>query len=207
MYFYNFIIIKKYVMFLDIGKPHTPKLNDSIQPSQDTPVGKYIKGLQKRIGLPSESPKSATPDSPMPRSVFDVSTPEAPLGAFTGNENPSPNTRKYWQRRIDRIPHYSVHDRPPVNRRLSTPMSEVKKQVWAKLLNEEYKPKRDESPTTSDLESANKKPRLCFNSKFDDDDDDDSDEAYKAPVTVGTRGDRGVTLRYFVLWIVVIKMK
>lgn len=136
----------------------TPNANndDSYQPSQDTPVGKYIKGLQQRNVLPSNR-KMSTPDSPLPRSQFDIATPNTPLGAFMCENDPSPETRKYWARRLNQFPHYKLHDRPPVKkeRRLSTPLSEVKRQAWAMLLGEEK--------VNDKVESVNKKAKMQTN--------------------------------------------
>ncbi|GLV38033.1 mutagen-sensitive 101 [Carabus blaptoides fortunei] len=123
---------------LATNKDSTPKRNIATEftdaeagCSQGTPVGKYIRDLKERNVLPSTPKHLSTPDSPMPRPFFDVATPDTPLGQFL-EENPSRETRKYFQRAIDRFKDYE-----PARPRLpSTPWSEVKRQAWAWLLRD-----------------------------------------------------------------------
>lgn len=54
-------------------------------------------------------------DSPLPRAITHVDTPETPLGAFI-RPNPSPNLRKEMARYLNTFPDF----KPPPERRLST---------------------------------------------------------------------------------------
>lgn len=60
-------------------------------------------------------------DSPLPRAVTHVDTPETPLGAFI-HPNPSPNLRKEMVRHLNNFPDF----KPLVERRKST--------VWFDIL-------------------------------------------------------------------------
>lgn len=109
-----------------LSKPsilQTPKLlrgnmGSPIELSQPmTPIAKFF----ENIGLP----KLGTPDnSPLPATPSHVSTPETPLGRCFGVENPSPETKKYWQKRINNMPSYHFSPEPATKRpRLNSTVS------------------------------------------------------------------------------------
>ncbi|XP_017886293.1 DNA topoisomerase 2-binding protein 1 isoform X2 [Ceratina calcarata] len=66
------------------------------------------------------------------QSPFHVSTPESPYGQIF-KPNPSPETRKMWAKWINGFPDLRVEEPPLKKRPLSTPLSELKKQLWKKL--------------------------------------------------------------------------
>ncbi|XP_012528474.1 DNA topoisomerase 2-binding protein 1 isoform X2 [Monomorium pharaonis] len=69
-----------------------------------------------------------------PQSPFHVSTPETPYGQVF-KPNPSPETRKGWIKWVDNFPDLQVSE-PPLKRRApSTPLSDLKNQLWEKLKN------------------------------------------------------------------------
>ncbi|XP_044736060.1 DNA topoisomerase 2-binding protein 1 isoform X2 [Chrysoperla carnea] len=126
-------------------------INSPIGLSQPmTPVAKFFENL----GLP----KNSTPDnSPLPLTPSHVVTPETPLGRCFGNPNPSPETRKYWAKRINALPSY--HHTPPSKRpRLnSTPLSELKERLWRKILPADYE-ENIETGKTEDAQQENCSP-------------------------------------------------
>ncbi|RLU18231.1 hypothetical protein DMN91_008587 [Ooceraea biroi] len=86
-----------------------------------------------------------------PQSPFHVSTPETPYGQVF-KSNPSPDTRKGWIKWVDNFPDLQVAE-PPLKRRApSTPLSELKKQLWEKLK------KPDQSDKTNELDHSTLKP-------------------------------------------------
>lgn len=143
--------------------------------SQGTPIGKYIRSLKERNVLPT-SPKNVggskssvdTPDNSFV-AFGEVKTPDTPLGRFLGEDEPSRETKKHWQKYLDQIPQYNCHNRPPASapRRPSTvryfklhvyehlqnfifqPWSEVKKQAWAWLLRPKDGEENPAEPSTS----------------------------------------------------------
>ncbi|XP_029163393.1 DNA topoisomerase 2-binding protein 1-A isoform X2 [Nylanderia fulva] len=77
-----------------------------------------------------------------PNSPFHVSTPDTPYGQVF-KSNPSPDTRKGWIKWVDNFPDLQVAE-PPLKRRApSTPLSDLKKQLWEKLKNAGQSEKRD----------------------------------------------------------------
>ncbi|XP_043677454.1 DNA topoisomerase 2-binding protein 1 isoform X1 [Vespula pensylvanica] len=79
--------------------------------------------INKRLNLVMNS----TPPSP-----FHVSTPETPYGQVI-KPNPSPDTRKAWIKWVNDFPDLRVEE-PPLKRRApSTPLSDLKKQLWEQL--------------------------------------------------------------------------
>ncbi|XP_066593898.1 DNA topoisomerase 2-binding protein 1 [Prorops nasuta] len=66
------------------------------------------------------------------QSPFHVSTPDTPYGQVF-KDNPSPATRKGWIEWIDSFPDIQEHGPPPKKKRLSTPLSELKRQLWEKI--------------------------------------------------------------------------
>ncbi|KAL0125656.1 hypothetical protein PUN28_004619 [Cardiocondyla obscurior] len=69
-----------------------------------------------------------------PQSPFHVSTPETPYGQVF-KPNPSPDTRKGWVKWVNNFPDLQVTE-PPLKRRMpSTPLSDLKMQLWEKLKN------------------------------------------------------------------------
>ncbi|XP_076674457.1 mutagen-sensitive 101 isoform X2 [Andrena cerasifolii] len=97
--------------------PHLPNQDGS---SGDTPL------INKRLSLLMNK----TPQSP-----FHVSTPETPYGQVF-KPNPSPDTRKGWVKWVNNFPDLRVEE-PPLKRRApSTPLSDLKRQLWQKLINQ-----------------------------------------------------------------------
>ncbi|KAK9879087.1 hypothetical protein WA026_003900 [Henosepilachna vigintioctopunctata] len=90
--------------------------------SQVTPVDKIMKEVRMTNLL-------GTPESPqLAKTPWDVDTPETPYGAYI-NPNPSKSLKKEMLRFLNQFP-----DRiPPPRRKLSTPLSELKRQLWAKI--------------------------------------------------------------------------
>ncbi|XP_015431486.1 PREDICTED: DNA topoisomerase 2-binding protein 1 [Dufourea novaeangliae] len=101
-------------------KRHLPNLQSQEGSSGETPL------INKRLSLLMNK----TPQSP-----FHVSTPETPYGQVF-KSNPSPDTRKGWVKWVDNFPDLRVEEPPLKRRALSTPLSELKKQLWQKLKNQ-----------------------------------------------------------------------
>ncbi|XP_076684949.1 DNA topoisomerase 2-binding protein 1-like isoform X2 [Andrena cerasifolii] len=142
-----------------VGETKAPE-----RPSQAYNLDESSASNSSRMGPPSESasrniitPKRRLPQSPSqdgssgdtplinkrlsllmnktPQSPFHVSTPETPYGQVF-KPNPSPDTRKGWVKWVDNFPDLRVEE-PPLKRRApSTPLSELKKQLWQKLKNQ-----------------------------------------------------------------------
>jgi topoisomerase (DNA) II binding protein 1 len=117
--------------------------------SQVTPINKLMEEVRKTnlLGTPQ------TP--PVPKSWYDIKTPDSPFGAFI-RPHLSPKSKKELMRYINRIPDFVP---PPKERRNSTPLSEVKRRCWKKLLGQQDSPSqftqdRTEA-STSQTESAN----------------------------------------------------
>ncbi|XP_076286587.1 mutagen-sensitive 101 isoform X2 [Lasioglossum baleicum] len=108
-------------------KRHLPKLQSQDGSSGDTPL------INKRLSLLMNK----TPQSP-----FHVSTPETPYGQVY-KPNPSPETRKGWLKWINNFPDLRVEEPPLKKRALSTPLSELKRQLWQKLKNQGQNPNDD----------------------------------------------------------------
>ncbi|KAK5649872.1 hypothetical protein RI129_000901 [Pyrocoelia pectoralis] len=105
---------------------NTPKnkrwINSGTTASQITPVQKIMTEA-RRLNL-LDTPVQHLPQ-PLPWDQVD--TPDTPLGAFIC-PNPSPNLRKEMVRYLNTFPDYK-----PRSRRLSTPLSELKRQLWDKI--------------------------------------------------------------------------
>lgn len=86
---------------------HTPKNNVRTPDvcSQVTPVNKIMQKWRQNNQI----------ESPLPRALTHVDTPETPLGAFI-RADPSPNLRKDMARFLDTLPDW----KPPPERRMST---------------------------------------------------------------------------------------
>ncbi|XP_066905293.1 DNA topoisomerase 2-binding protein 1 [Halyomorpha halys] len=68
-------------------------------------------------------------------SPFHVETPNTPYGKIFSENTPSPTTRKRWKKWIDGLPDLyegSPGSHVPRNRRPSTPIDVIKKQLWSK---------------------------------------------------------------------------
>lgn len=112
----TFFICRVYIciliIFIMFTAPQTPKNNIHTPEScsQVTPVNKIMEQFrQKHL--------NADTDSPLPRAITHVDTPETPLGAFI-EPNPSRSLRKEMARYLNTFPEW----RPPPERRLSTVM-------------------------------------------------------------------------------------
>ncbi|XP_020299565.1 DNA topoisomerase 2-binding protein 1 isoform X3 [Pseudomyrmex gracilis] len=119
----------------------TPKRFLSVKPqgtSAETPL------INKRLSLVMNQ----TPKSP-----FHLSTPETPYGQVF-KPDPSPDTRKGWVKWVDNFPDLQVTEPPAKRRAPSTPLSELKRQLWDKLKNPgqvfEKEDKADEATLRSD---------------------------------------------------------
>ncbi|CAL1689646.1 unnamed protein product [Lasius platythorax] len=111
-------------------KRHLPQVKEMI--SVETPL------VNKRLSLVMNQ----TPHSP-----FHVSTPDTPYGQIFKSD-PSPDTRKGWVKWVDNFPDLQVTE-PPLKRRApSTPLSDLKNQLWEKLKNAGRSEKRDASNET-----------------------------------------------------------
>ncbi|KMQ95888.1 dna topoisomerase 2-binding protein 1-like protein [Lasius niger] len=111
-------------------KRHLPQVKEMI--SVETPL------VNKRLSLVMNQ----TPHSP-----FHVSTPDTPYGQVFKSD-PSPDTRKGWVKWVDNFPDLQVTE-PPLKRRApSTPLSDLKNQLWEKLKNAGRSEKRDASNET-----------------------------------------------------------
>ncbi|XP_017784595.1 PREDICTED: DNA topoisomerase 2-binding protein 1-A [Nicrophorus vespilloides] len=102
-------------------KENTPNNRHSVDniASQITPVNQI---LQKAWGVVD----NATPNTPKPWDYVD--TPTSPLGCYAVDD-PPPETRKKFARWLDGIPEPT----PTKDRRLSTPLTELKKKIWSKF--------------------------------------------------------------------------
>ncbi|XP_044258153.1 DNA topoisomerase 2-binding protein 1 isoform X2 [Tribolium madens] len=97
--------------------------------SQVTPINKLMEEVRKTNLL-------GTPQTPtMPKTWYDVDTPESPFGAFI-RPHLSPKSKKELMRYINRIPDFV----PPPKERKSTPLSEVKRRFWKKFLGQQDSP-------------------------------------------------------------------
>ncbi|XP_063973163.1 DNA topoisomerase 2-binding protein 1 isoform X2 [Diachasmimorpha longicaudata] len=114
----------------------TPKRLLNQTPNMETPI------INKRLSLN----KNNSPNSP-----FHFATPETPYGQVF-QENPTPNTRKAWAKWIDGLPE-NVEEPQVKKRRLSTPLSELKRQLWSAL----KKPKNSEDECSDSFEDADER--------------------------------------------------
>lgn len=117
------------------SKMPTPRNNVTNTTGVETPIAQRSCNAPPENTLPPETPlhnsvkklRLETPkatDSPDPNRTV---TPTSPYGAFYGNDNPSPGTRKRllkWMNQGADFPQDSPV-RPPENRRDSTPLSEL----------------------------------------------------------------------------------
>lgn len=129
---------------------HTPlnqiyKFNQKSTPdacSQVTPINKILQEAINNKVLP-------TPPSPKTYFPWNPKTPDTPIGAFI-TPNPSPRLRKEMQKYVNSFPEFV-----PSKRRLSTPLSELKKRLMDKVLGRgEYSQtsQEDDGPSTQDDE-------------------------------------------------------
>lgn len=102
-------LLENTIYFISDNSPKTPKNNDvgtsGERFSQVTPVNKIMEKLRQ----------SNLIDSPLPRAITHVDTPETPLGAFI-RPNPSPRLRKEMLEFLNTFPEW----KPPRVRRPST---------------------------------------------------------------------------------------
>ncbi|XP_012256497.2 DNA topoisomerase 2-binding protein 1-A isoform X1 [Athalia rosae] len=115
------------------GPPSDSNVRQIITPKRQLPLPQAsgtapgttpgITPINKRLNISDYK----TPPSP-----FHVSTPDTPYGQFL-KPNPSPDTRKRWLKWADDLPDMRVVE-PPLKRRApSTPLSELKRQLWTKM--------------------------------------------------------------------------
>ncbi|XP_018580230.1 DNA topoisomerase 2-binding protein 1 [Anoplophora glabripennis] len=99
--------------------------------SQATPVNKIVKQYRE-----SNSELTPSRESPQRFPWMGIKTPETPLEACMV-DNPSPQLRKHCELWLKQFPDC---DMPP-QRRLSTPLSDIKRKLWNKILTRgEYPP-------------------------------------------------------------------
>ncbi|XP_015595302.1 DNA topoisomerase 2-binding protein 1-A isoform X2 [Cephus cinctus] len=98
-------------------KRHLPHSKNQANFGEETPL------INKRLSLVFNK----TPQSP-----FHVSTPETPYGQVF-KSNPSPDTRKGWVKWVNDLPDLRVEEPPSKRRAPSTPLSELKRQLWEKI--------------------------------------------------------------------------
>ncbi|PSN50069.1 hypothetical protein C0J52_04214 [Blattella germanica] len=111
-------------------------------------------------GFSQESPlniprieTTPTPGWQTPKGPFHIDTPETPYGQVL-RPNPSPETRKNWKRWIDNFPDLGREKKtPPVKRRNSTPLSELKRRCWDMIL-----PKKNPEQDTAGTNQCVKDP-------------------------------------------------
>ncbi|KDR12289.1 DNA topoisomerase 2-binding protein 1-B isoform X2 [Zootermopsis nevadensis] len=102
---------------------HIPKISEST-PKNDT-------------GWPGD------PNQPTPKGPFSVSTPQTPYGQVL-KPDPSPDTKKNWKKWIDNFPDFGKEIvSPKRKRKLSTPMSELKRRCWQMILPKDKQPIHD----------------------------------------------------------------
>ncbi|XP_011313192.1 DNA topoisomerase 2-binding protein 1 isoform X2 [Fopius arisanus] len=104
------------VISLSNRKILTPNRLTNQTQNMETPI------INKRLTLN----KNSSANSP-----FHIATPETPYGQLF-QENPSPNMRKAWAKWIEGLPE-KVEEHQPKKRRLSTPLSDLKRQLWSAL--------------------------------------------------------------------------
>ncbi|XP_057665915.1 DNA topoisomerase 2-binding protein 1-B isoform X1 [Diorhabda carinulata] len=110
----------------DITPYHKRFLNSAEKFSQVTPVNKIMKQFRESNLNESRNAKETKEYNLPPPWTF-VKTPETPLGAFL-TPNPSPGLRKQWEYWLEQFPDKSS---PKSNK--STPLSEIKRQLAAKV--------------------------------------------------------------------------
>lgn len=125
-----------------IGETKVPESRSAIKPPLATPSRAFqpapLAAVQQQATPGFQTPLANKRLSEImnktPHSPFHISTPDTPYGAIF-QENPSPNTRKDWVRWINHLPDLrGTETPPPPKRRASTPFSELKRQLWAKLI-------------------------------------------------------------------------
>ncbi|PNF40863.1 hypothetical protein B7P43_G15936 [Cryptotermes secundus] len=135
-----------------MGPPASPAKQQGSSPKDH----QIMPSLKNKHGFSQESPlhipksagstpKSDTgwpgdPNQPTPKGPFSVSTPETPYGQVL-RPNPSPETRKNWKKWIDNFPDFQKEMSPPERKRkLSTPLSELKRRCWEMILPKDRPP-------------------------------------------------------------------
>ncbi|XP_060533164.1 DNA topoisomerase 2-binding protein 1-A isoform X2 [Cylas formicarius] len=109
--------------------------------SQVTPINKIVQDAIDNNLMP-------TPPSPKVYYPWDPKTPDTPLGAFI-RPNPSPRLRKEMQRYVNSFPEFE-----PPKRRLSTPLSELKRRLMDKVMGRgEYAAEAVAGPSTETRDS------------------------------------------------------
>lgn len=106
--------------------------------SQVTPINKIIQKVMNDNVLQTPS----TPTYP-----WTIKTPDTPLGHFI-RADPSPNLRKQMQKYVN-----SFGDFVPPKRRMSTPLSELKRRLWSKCFGQGENSQPGEPDPEDDLNS------------------------------------------------------
>lgn len=100
--------------------------------SQETPIRTLISSVTENANLTPNNGWTFDPNEATPKPPNYMPTPETPYGQIF-KPNPSPTTRKNWKRWIDSIPEFEKLEPEEKKRRLSTPLSEIKRQIWEKF--------------------------------------------------------------------------
>ncbi|XP_044744929.1 DNA topoisomerase 2-binding protein 1-A isoform X2 [Coccinella septempunctata] len=114
------------------------RMEDDLPYSQVTPVEKIMNAVRMTNLL-------GTPESPqVPRCAWDVDTPDTPYG-ICFDPNPSRSLKKRMLRFINSFPDKAT---PPAKRRVSTPLSELKRRLWDKIGSNLDSQSQSEDPST-----------------------------------------------------------
>ncbi|XP_049839921.1 DNA topoisomerase 2-binding protein 1-A-like isoform X1 [Schistocerca gregaria] len=115
------------------GNPKGTVQNLGFSPfSQETPIRTLISSVTDNANVTPNNGWTFDPNEATPKPPNYMSTPETPYGQVF-KPNPSPTTRKNWKRWIDSIPEFEKLEPEEKKRRLSTPLSEIKRQIWEKF--------------------------------------------------------------------------
>ncbi|XP_046481485.1 DNA topoisomerase 2-binding protein 1 isoform X1 [Neodiprion pinetum] len=134
----------------EMGPPSNPNIRQIITPKRNLP------SLQSSCSSSEMTPinkRLSLGDYKTPPSPFHVSTPDTPYGQCF-KPNPSPATRKRWLKWAEDLPDMFVPEPPLKRRRPSTPLSELKKQLWEEL-KKPFVRQEDQNPAADQDEAAN----------------------------------------------------
>ncbi|XP_012272472.1 DNA topoisomerase 2-binding protein 1-B isoform X3 [Orussus abietinus] len=131
---------------------NTPQVSQESAPGETPLINKRLKLLSNK-----------TPQSP-----FHVSTPETPYGQIF-KPSPSPSTRKELIKWADNFSDLRVEEPPLKKRAPSTPLSDLKRQLWEKI-----KQPYDQDDDQEDKSSANRNTAAIATSKTDGEEDSKS---------------------------------
>ncbi|XP_071855891.1 mutagen-sensitive 101 [Bombus fervidus] len=129
-----------------IDLPTEPAARNIITPKR------HLSNLQNQDGTSGDKPlinkRLSLLMNKTPQSQFH--TPETASGQVS-RPNSSPDTRKDWAKWVDNFPESKIEEPPLKKRALSTPLSELKRQLWQKLKSETCDPERNNADETLSL--------------------------------------------------------